>query len=216
MQITIEKNSACSQWIDIVELVEAQDVDVLDAKGQLAGQQFKLLLEQYQNRKPGHPAGVCWRWVLGLKDFSSDIHLMVMALPTSLDAIEANDTLSNDRTPGVVVASYKVGYMKFDLSGAHSPIPTLFSTDPAAALRSIKEDPFFIQRCLEILVSKLLVREELTAEQALLYLANPKPGETKQPMSEAWKKLSSKHRSPSKEKTPTVDKGILLNVTGIN
>jgi len=64
MQITIDKNSACSQWLDIVELVETNDVDVLDDKGKLANQQFMQLLQQYQNSKPGHPIGVAGTAVL--------------------------------------------------------------------------------------------------------------------------------------------------------
>jgi len=88
VQVAIDANSSCSPWTDVVDMVRAQDVDVLDSEGKLAGDTFCRLIEEYQNSKPAVPAGICWRWILGLKDNPKDIYLMLQALPCSIDAIE--------------------------------------------------------------------------------------------------------------------------------
>jgi len=96
-QVTIDANSSCSAWADVVDLIRSQDVDVLDSAGKLAGDEFNRLIEEYQNSKPAVPAGICWRWVLGLRDNPRDTYLMLQALPCSLDAIEVKLLLALTR-----------------------------------------------------------------------------------------------------------------------
>jgi len=87
-QVIIDRNSSCSPWMDVVELVRSQDVDIVDSTGKLAGDRFIELIQEYQNARPAIQAGISLRWVLGLKDSPKDIYLLLQALPCSLDAIE--------------------------------------------------------------------------------------------------------------------------------
>jgi len=86
----IDKNSSCSPWLDIIELIQAQDADVVDSDGKLVNEHFLQLVEEYQNAHPDRPVGICWRWVLGVKEGSTDILLLTQALPCDLDDIEVN------------------------------------------------------------------------------------------------------------------------------
>ncbi len=87
---------------------------------------------------------------------------MVQALPCSKEEINASPTLQTDVTPGIIVASYPVGYLSFDGSTADGPVPTLFSNDPEATLKRLRDTPEFAFECLQALVSRLYAREELT------------------------------------------------------
>jgi len=84
----LDRNSTCSPWLDVIELIQAQDADVINNNGELVNEQFLQQIQEYQNSNPGRPVGICWRWVLGVKEGSSDIYLMTQALPCDLDDIE--------------------------------------------------------------------------------------------------------------------------------
>ena len=71
-EIKFEKNSVCSEWWDMEELVSSQDVVVTDGKGADRGDDFLTALQQYkteQLKKTGSSerAGVCLRWILGTR-----------------------------------------------------------------------------------------------------------------------------------------------------
>jgi hypothetical protein len=52
-QIKLEKNSACSAWVDLVELVSSQDMDVVDDEGEVVTEDFLLAMEDLRKRTPG-------------------------------------------------------------------------------------------------------------------------------------------------------------------
>ena len=79
-EIKFEKNSVCSEWWDMVELVSSQDVIVTDAKGADKGNAFLTALQQYKTElleKTGssEKAGICLRWILGTRPGSRHVVL---------------------------------------------------------------------------------------------------------------------------------------------
>jgi len=84
----LERNSTCSPWLDVLDLVQSNDADVLDSDGNLVNERFLKMIQEYQNSHPDRPAGISWRWALGLRQNSTDILLMTQALPCDLDDIE--------------------------------------------------------------------------------------------------------------------------------
>jgi len=105
------------------------------------------------------------------------------------------------------VASFKVGYLKFDKTGGFSPVPVLFSADPQQALDTIKSNPVFLEDCIQLLASKLVIREELTIEEAEAFIGAPRAGRVVQPLLDLWKKAKARRLSVSKTKTPKEDTG---------
>ena len=76
-QIKMSKNSACSIWWDLEDLVSSQDAVVTDGKGRDMGDEFlaaighnKELLAQQTDRP-----GLCIRWILGTREGSKDVRL---------------------------------------------------------------------------------------------------------------------------------------------
>jgi len=88
--VKLDNNSACSPWLDILDLIQSQDADVVDSDGQLVNERFMEMIQEYQNSHPDQSVGICWRWVLGLREDSTDILLMTQALPCDLDVIEVS------------------------------------------------------------------------------------------------------------------------------
>ena len=98
--------------------------------------------------------------MLGTLEDSTDVLLIAQALPCNLGVIKANPTLEEDHTRGIMVAKHAVQYTRFDDEMAWGPVPTLFSTDPEAALANLTPQTAF--KCLQALVSRLLAWQELT------------------------------------------------------
>ena len=161
-QLKLEKNSVCSKWMDIVDLVNSQDVEVVDYQGNDKSEQFLATLHNYKKDAPLSRSGICMRWLLGTVGDSKKIKLIAQALPCSIDVIEANLSLREDHTLGILVEKFHIFYEAFDDMIASGPIPTFFSTRPDQTLEKLRDNPEFAFMCLQALVSKLLVRREMT------------------------------------------------------
>ena len=69
-QIKMERNSVCSAWVDIVELVRSQDVLVVDNNDDDIATEFLAAIDGYrrdllESEGKADKAGICIRWVLG-------------------------------------------------------------------------------------------------------------------------------------------------------
>ena len=70
-QIRFEKNSACSTWVDIVDLVRSQDYMISDSDDNDVADEFLASLErckkelQDSGSKSGDLLGISLRWMLG-------------------------------------------------------------------------------------------------------------------------------------------------------
>ena len=80
-QVVLEMNSVCSAWMDLVELVRSQDVMITGENDNDIGDEFLMGLQQYKEdvlRDKGRAegAGICFRWILGIRGENTDIILM--------------------------------------------------------------------------------------------------------------------------------------------
>ena len=69
-QIKMDKNSVCSQWMDVVALVQSQDITISNGLGEDTADNFLAALETYKNKLRSETgsadrAGICLRWLLG-------------------------------------------------------------------------------------------------------------------------------------------------------
>ena len=80
-QIRMDKNSVCSQWIDIVALVQSQDISISNGLGEDAADDFLTALETYKTKLRSETgsadrAGICLRWILGTVEEDKQILLI--------------------------------------------------------------------------------------------------------------------------------------------
>ena len=83
-------------------------------------------------------------------------------MPCNLDHIEATPVLKEDHTRGVLVNRFNILYEAFDDKIASGPVPIFFSAKPEDTLEDLKKSPEWAFHCLQALVSRLLVRSQLT------------------------------------------------------
>ena len=83
-QIRMDKNSVCSQWIDIVALVQSQDISISNGLEEDAADDFLTALETYKTKLRSETgsadcAGICLRWILGTVEEDKQILLIAQA-----------------------------------------------------------------------------------------------------------------------------------------
>lgn len=113
-QIVLEKNSTCSKWIDLVELVQSQDIDAQNRKGENVSEDFLEIMENHRKKAPATRSGICLRWLLGCFGEDTDVFLIAQMLPCNKEVIDANPALNSDHTRGMVAAKYQVQHRAFD------------------------------------------------------------------------------------------------------
>ena len=69
-QIRMEKNSSCSAWVDMVDLVRSQDFLITDSDDNDIAEEFFQAMEMLKTEvearsKSGHMVGISLRWMLG-------------------------------------------------------------------------------------------------------------------------------------------------------
>ena len=69
-QIKMDKNSICSQWMNVVALVQSQDITISNGLGEDVADDFLAALETYKTKLRSETssadcAGICLRWILG-------------------------------------------------------------------------------------------------------------------------------------------------------
>jgi len=108
MQIVIERNSCCSKWIDVIEMIEAEDIGVVDQEGESITGEFMQAYKQFKKDSENKPVGICVRWAIGVKGPAKDLMLIMQALPCSIGHIRDNQHLQEDEASAIVVASFKL------------------------------------------------------------------------------------------------------------
>lgn len=83
--IKMQKNSCCSEWMDVAELVRSQDIRISNGLGEDAGEEFLHGLEDYkkdltQETGKADRAGICFRWILGMLGDDKKIRLIAQVL----------------------------------------------------------------------------------------------------------------------------------------
>ena len=98
-QIQFARNTVCSDWSDIVELVRSQDYMITDNEDDDISETFLATLEQHKQEllklsKKADQASICMRWILGTRGDCMDILLFTQVNPFNfhLDGIVQNWT----------------------------------------------------------------------------------------------------------------------------
>ena len=55
--IVLEKNSSCSKWADITDLVASQDVDIVDEQGETISERYLAAYEEHKKTAPVQQSG---------------------------------------------------------------------------------------------------------------------------------------------------------------
>jgi len=134
---------------------------------------------------------------VGGNEGSNKVFLRVQALPCSLAVIKASPSLRQDSTRCLIVAEFLVGYHAFkNLPG---PVPMFFSEDPAVTIDMLKRSPRYAFDCMQMLLARLIVTEDITRDQAEEFLKSPTLGKTKSPLVRTWESFAGEGSStPSK------------------
>ena len=79
--IRLEKNSVCSKWMDVLELVQSQDMLILDGLGEDASEEFIAAMagfkkEVLQETGSTDRAGISFRWLVGTLKGQTEVLLM--------------------------------------------------------------------------------------------------------------------------------------------
>jgi len=56
--VKLEKNSVCSKWMDLVELVTAQDIDAINKEGTPVTEEFIEAMDQYKKTAAKERSGI--------------------------------------------------------------------------------------------------------------------------------------------------------------
>ena len=110
----IEKNAVSSKWIDLVELVRAQDLDVTNKEGATASEEFLEAFDNHKKQATREASGISMRWMLGTYEDEEAIYLIAQVLPCSLDTIEASPALKSDHARGMMAGKFPVQYDSFN------------------------------------------------------------------------------------------------------
>jgi len=86
----------------------------------------------------------------------------------------------------------------------------LFSSNPELSSKAFKDSPQMAFECLNLLVARLVEREELSPQQAEAYVAKPTRGAVNRPFKITWAefaaKLAIKRKRSAEESSPVSSK----------
>ena len=85
-QVRLEKNSVCSAWMDVVELVRSQDFVITDEKDNDAADDFLEGMKRHRedllkSNESAEGAGICVRWILGTRGEDRNVVLIAQVKP---------------------------------------------------------------------------------------------------------------------------------------
>ena len=79
--LQLMKNSVCTKWMDVLELVRSQDIQILDGLGEDVSEEFIHAMDCYkkdvlQQTGSTDRAGISFRWLIGNKKGETEVLLM--------------------------------------------------------------------------------------------------------------------------------------------
>ena len=79
--VQLMKNSVCTKWMDVLELVRSQDIQILDGLGEDVSEEFIHAMDCYkkdvlQQTGSTDRAGISFRWLIGNKKGETEVLLM--------------------------------------------------------------------------------------------------------------------------------------------
>ena len=79
--VQLMKNSVCTKWMDVLELVRSQDIQILDGLGEDVSEEFIHAMDCYkkdvlQQTGSTDRAGISFQWLIGNKKGETEVLLM--------------------------------------------------------------------------------------------------------------------------------------------
>jgi hypothetical protein len=186
--------------VDVADLIQAQDLDVYDEKGEAAHDIYLDAIEDAK-QETSH-IGISWRWGLAASEDGASIELQLQALPCNGSALKSNPAFQEDNLAVVVLTSFPVETNLFDGGRAAGPVPTLFSSNPADTVQRLKASPEMAHQLCQALASRLLSTEMLSAVEAWEIGAVPREGRASSPFIRAFTELIQPAQKRLREADP--------------
>jgi hypothetical protein len=194
-QISLQKNSCCSAWIDIPGLVMSQDLDVTDKEGTDVHEQFVEDVMEAQQTLGS--VGLSWRWALAAKQDGSGLELQLQGMPCSGAYLTSQPTMCKDNVPVIVLAQTDVDCAMFDGTHQAGPVPVLFSSDPTGAAKQLTDNPALAHAYCQALSARLFAPEALSALEAMAWAQGPREGKGESPFIREWTSPQQKRKKPN-------------------
>jgi hypothetical protein len=183
-QVSLQKNSSCSAWLDLVDLVSSQDVEVLDRAGEDATDSFLNAMAGVKETL--NTAGISWRWMLAAKPDGSGVELQLQGMPCTGAAIQSIPLLTKDNVAVIILARFTVEADCFDGEQGAGLIPHFFTSSPSEVATLLRNNPAVAHTYCQMLVSRIIVPEELTSLECMGYAQGPRQGKGESPFVREW------------------------------
>jgi hypothetical protein len=100
-QIDIPRNSTCTKWLDLTDLVLSNDLDITGPEGEDFHEEFVEAVKEAQ--KTLESVGLSCRWMIAAKN-DLEMELQLQALPTRGSVLNKTPALSKERTASTILA----------------------------------------------------------------------------------------------------------------
>lgn len=168
----MQMNSTASKWVDLKELVQAGDMNVLDAQGKDVKDEFLAATKANKVAKAHLAATI--RWMVTVADGANVLELQLQSLPCSTSALKP--VLRQDNVATVALAKFPLLTPLFDGRQCAGPVPILFSEDPDFTLDWMNGHAADAHAACQALAARYLAVENLSAKEAVAYISNPREG----------------------------------------
>ena len=127
--VQLMKNSLCTKWMDVLELVRSQDIQILDRLGEDVSEEFIHAMDCYkkdvlQQTGSTDRAGISFRWLIGNKKGETEVLLMAQVRHVVYCCVLQYRKIQYDTTLNPVQREARevTGGAK-EVAGAHFPVP---------------------------------------------------------------------------------------------
>jgi hypothetical protein len=203
--VQLQPNSVASKWADVAALVMEQDMDASNEAGDLVCEEFTDIMEAMRVQDPAK--GISIRWMLAGAEDSSELFLILQALPCSAAGIRSSPVLQEDQVAALVLLKLPVAYNAFDGHVATGPVPVLFSNSPEETASTIRVSVESTFKACQLLFTRLITPEVLDKTQAAEYVLQPRVSISTRPLVRQWSQAAPP--DPKKARTEAAD--ILLS-----
>jgi hypothetical protein len=76
-QVQLQPNSCASRWMDVIELIQSQDLEVIDKDNKVVSEEFLAKLEALHEKEEDATLGMSWRWMVVVKLDTKRLELQV-------------------------------------------------------------------------------------------------------------------------------------------
>jgi hypothetical protein len=205
--VQLQPNSVASKWADVAALVMEQDMDACNEAGELVCEEFTDAMEAM---RVSHPAkGISIRWILAAAEDSSELYLVLQALPCSAAGIKSSPVLQEDNVAAMELFRMAVAYNAFDGGIAAGPVPVFFSNAPEETANMVRVSVESTFKACQLLFTRLNTVEVLDKDQAADYVQHPRGAISTKPLVRTWS--SAAPPDPKKARTEAAE---LLASTG--